>query len=226
MQRFDLFQLIHKGLRAALYHTALQLQQTNFLRAGETEAALNRVREIILLFNEQSRRQDAHILPAIEPYEPSVVATLQTEHESIAKLSQDLQTGIAQVESANSETARIEAGRELTERFTAFMTAQLRHMAEEESIGNTILWRYYRDEELRSINNRIEEATAPWIRDFFQGWMLRGINDLEAANWVNTIQRQQSEIAYRTLLQKCSSELSPERLRSIQRIRERARQTA
>ena len=226
MQRFDLFGLTHKGLRAALYHTALQLQQTNFLIAEETEAALNRVREIILLFSEQSKRQDTHILPALQPFEPSVLCTLEDEHASIRQLGNELLAGVESVEKAADENEKLLAGRVLNERFTSFTAAQLRHMANEEAIGNVILWRYYSDDELQAINEQAEASTAPWIRDFFQGWMLRGINDLEAANWVTTIQRQQSEIAYRTLLQKCAHEFSPVRFRSIQAIRERNHQPA
>ena len=226
MQRFDLFGLTHKGLRAALYHTALQIQQTNFLCAEQTEATLNRVREITLLFAEQSKRQDQHVLPALQPFEPSVLCTLQEEHTSIERLGKELQDLVDRMELAHNEADRLEAGQMLNETFTAFTAAQLRHMAHEEGIGNTILWRYYTDGELQTIHAQAEEATAPWIRDFFQGWMLRGINDLEAATWVNTIQRQQSEIAYRTLLQKCATEFSPVRLRSIQALRERNHQPA
>ena len=38
MSRFNVFNQIHKGLRAMLYDTALTLQQTHFDDAGQADA--------------------------------------------------------------------------------------------------------------------------------------------------------------------------------------------
>jgi hypothetical protein len=65
MQRYNGFNLIHKGLRALLYHTGLQLQQTDFTVEDETEAAVNRVKEAIMLFEGHAHKEDNLILPAI-----------------------------------------------------------------------------------------------------------------------------------------------------------------
>jgi hemerythrin-like domain-containing protein len=73
MERYNIFKLIHKGLRASLYQTALQLQQTDFLSEEETEAAINSVNEIVMLFEGHADKEDNYILPAIEDYEPGIV---------------------------------------------------------------------------------------------------------------------------------------------------------
>jgi len=50
MERYNSFNIIHKGLRAALYQTALQLQQTDFIEEDQAEEALGKVKEIVMLF--------------------------------------------------------------------------------------------------------------------------------------------------------------------------------
>src|SRR5689334_5651163 len=184
MERYNIFQLIHKGLRAALYHTALELQQTDFTDEQETEESLNKVREIVMLFEHHAAKEDRYVFSAINAYEPSVVASFESEHVEDNFLGQQLNASVEKLENASSLLQKIVLGGELTEAFTAFMAFNLRHMGKEEDIINKILWRYYSDDEIRNINAQILEATPPWIQEFFMKWMLRGVNDVEAVNWM------------------------------------------
>ena len=90
MERYNSFNLIHKGLRASLYQTALQLQQTDFTDEAATEDAISKVREIVMLFEGHAQKEDRFIFPAIEEYEPSVVASFEAEHVLDEKLGQEL----------------------------------------------------------------------------------------------------------------------------------------
>jgi chromosome condensin MukBEF ATPase and DNA-binding subunit MukB len=89
MERYNSFNIIHKGLRAALYQTALQLQQTDFTEDQQAEEALNKVREIVMLFEGHAHKEDNFVLPMINEYEPSVVASFNSEHEEDDKLGKE-----------------------------------------------------------------------------------------------------------------------------------------
>src|SRR5215216_4290815 len=102
MERYNSFNIIHKGLRAALYQTALQLQQTDFTEEGQAEEALNRIKEIILLFEGHAHKEDTFILPMINEYEPSVVATFNAEHEEDEKLGMELNSAVEKVADSSS----------------------------------------------------------------------------------------------------------------------------
>ncbi|MGZ5286675.1 MAG: hemerythrin domain-containing protein [Flavisolibacter sp.] len=215
MDRYNIFHLIHKGLRASLYHTSLQLQQTDFTVEDETEAALNRVKEIIMLFEGHAHKEDSFILPAIMPFEPSVAACFEDEHKKDEELGRQLNDAIVNLEKSNSPLEQLAAGRLLVEGFESFLVFNLQHMAKEEDVINKILWRYFQDQEIRLISSRISESIAPWMQDFYATWMLRGISNNEAATWLKAIEAGMPAVVFQSLLQKAEQELPEQRLRKI-----------
>jgi hypothetical protein len=215
MERYNSFNLIHKGLRAALYQTALQLQQTDFTSEEEMEEAVNKVREVVMIFDGHAHKEDTFVLPAIAAYEPSVVATFESEHVEDVQLGEQLNFSIEKVVSSNSLLEKLVSGRELTEAFVRFMVFNLNHMAKEENIINKILWRYYSDDEIKKIVAEISKNVEPWIQDIYAGWMLRGINNPEAVNWIKAIEKTAPPVVYQTLLQKTKQELPEERYTKV-----------
>jgi hemerythrin-like domain-containing protein len=215
MERYNIFQLVHKGLRAALYQTALQLQQTDFTVESETEEALNKVKEIVMLFDGHARKEDKYVFSAITEYEPSVVASFESEHEKDAQLGKELNDRAEQLSVSATILEKIVSGRQLTEAFVAFMVFNLEHMAKEEDIINKILWRYYSDDEIKKINGQIIENTPPWIREFNFTWMLRGISNPEAINWIRAIEKGMPPVVFQTILQKAEQELPVKRFRKV-----------
>lgn len=215
MERYNIFLLIHKGLRAALYQTALQLQQTDFTAAEETEETLGKVKEIVMLFDGHAHKEDRFILPVINNYEPSVVAEFEAEHIKDETLGRQLNACIDNVDKSESLLHKIVAGRELSEAFVSFTVFNLQHMAREEDILNRILWRYYSDDEIKNIGRELAKSIEPWMQDFYATWMLRGINATEAANWMRAIEKGMPEVVFQTLLAKAEKELSASNLRKV-----------
>ena len=221
MERYNSFNIIHKGLRAALYQTALQLQQSDFTDKDQTEDVLNKVREVVLLFDGHAHKEDHFILPMINEYEPSVVARFTTEHEEHEKLAIELNKAVEKVDTTTSVEKPV-AGRLLTESFVRFLVFNLEHMASEEDIINKILWRYYSDDEIKAVVSQISQSTAPWMQDFYAKWMLRGINNSEAVAWIKAIKNGSSPIEFQSILQKAEQELP---WRRFQRISQSVKQT-
>jgi hemerythrin-like domain-containing protein len=215
MERYNIFNLVHKGLRAALYQTALQLQQTDFTQEEETEEALNRVKEIVMLFDGHAHKEDQFVLPAIEAFEPSVVSKFEEEHKKDEELGLQLHLSIDKVSKAGSLGERIAFGRELTEAFVAFLVFNLQHMAKEEDIVNKLLWRYYSDEQIREINAQIVRNVEPWIMDFNFTWIVRGINNMEASGWMSAIKSSLPPVVFQTLVKKAEQELPKKRFIKI-----------
>ena len=78
--RFNIFNQVHKALRALLYDTALTLQQTHFSNADEAEAAIAKVKAVLDVFDQHAEHEDNFVLPAIQQYEPSMVDAFEQEH--------------------------------------------------------------------------------------------------------------------------------------------------
>jgi hypothetical protein len=215
MQRFNIFNQIHKGLRALLFDTSLCLQQTDFTNEVEAEEALNKVREAVLLFDEHAGKEDHFVLPAIAAFEPSVVDCFEKEHEKDMALSNALTAAVETFFLLTTDIEREAAGRELMLSFTAFTVFNLEHMAKEEDLINTLLWRYYSDEEIQKIQHQIVMATTPWLNDFYSKWMLRGINTTEAARWLQTVQATAPAVVFDTLYSKAETELPKHRFLKV-----------
>ena len=215
MERYNSFNIIHKGLRAALYQTALQLQQTDFTEEGQAEEALNRVKEIIMLFEGHDRNEEHFVLQMINEYEPSVVAAFNSEHEEDEKLGKELNNAIEKVTNSTTVLEKIVSGRELIESFVRFMVFNLNHMAKEEDIINKILWRYYSDDEIKAVVAQISKADPPWIHEFYVTWMIRGISNPEAVNWMKAIEKGVPPVVFQSLLQKAEQELPSKRFQKI-----------
>lgn len=215
MERYNSFNIIHKGLRAALYQTALQLQQTDFTEGDQSEEALNKVKEIVMLFEGHAHKEDHFVLPMINEYEPSVVAAFNGEHEEDEKLGKELNKAVEKVANSSTVIEKIVSGRELTESFVRFMVFNLNHMAKEEDIINKILWRYYSDDEIKAVVGKISKADPPWIHEFYVTWMIRGINNAEAIAWMKAIEKGVPPVVFQSLVQKAKQELPQTRFQKI-----------
>jgi len=215
MQRINIFYQVHKGLRAALYDTAISLQQTDFTIEAEAEEAFSKIKEVVLLFDEHAHKEDEFILPALVPFEPSVVDAFEQEHVTDIALSGQLNAAINDFHTLLKAEDRAAAGRKINIDFTAFLAFNLQHMAKEEDVLNKLLWRYYSDAGILHIHQSIVQSVAPWIQDFNSKWMLRGISLPEAAAWLRAVERSAPEVVYRTLFAKASQELSQQRFQKL-----------
>jgi len=215
MERYNSFNIIHKGLRAALYQTALQLQQTDFTESDQVEDAINKVREVVLLFEGHAHKEDHFVLPLINEYEPSVVATFNAEHQKDEQLGVELEAAVKKLSQSSTSQEMIVAGGELTTSFVRFMVFNLEHMAKEEDIINQILWRYYSDDEIKAVVAQISQSTPPWMHDFYAKWMLRGISNGEVISWMKMVEKAQPPVVFQTLVQKAEQELPRKRFQKI-----------
>jgi hypothetical protein len=211
MQRFNIFSLIHKGLRHLLFETATLLQQTDFSQESEAEAALDRVRETLLLFEEHARHEDAHVLPAVATYEPSVSDCFAQEHVADLQLGQELTASVETFFLATDAPSRRERGDAIRVAFNAFLVFNLQHMAKEESLLNSLLWRYYDDASLRQLNARIVQSVQPWIADLVAHWMLLGNTIADCTLWLKGVAAAAPLVVYESLLQKAEKVLPPAR---------------
>jgi hemerythrin-like domain-containing protein len=212
--RVNIFNQIHKGLRALLYETSLLLQQTDFADDHEMQAAINRVNLVADLFDDHAHHEDKYVLPALQEYEPSIVDAFTQEHAMDCKLTRGLKDSLQAVQMA-SPLVRSEMANELSKTFIQFMVFNLDHMAKEESILNKILWRYYSDEDILSIQQKIVASLTPWSAAASSKWMMRGLNNPEIVRWLQTVEESAPETGFQNLFGIAEKELPDERFTQV-----------
>jgi len=215
MNRYNIFYQVHKGLREMLYDTASRLQQTDFNQPEETSFILKQVSTVTGLFDHHAATEDSMILPAIEKYEPSVSTLFAEEHVQDHALGEKLRSIIKGVQEASSQNDKNTWGTLLRPVFIEFMVFNLEHMAKEEEVLNKLLWRYYSDEELHGITEKILAHLPPEILQQHSVWMLRSQSNSEIVAWLKQVGATAPDFIFRGLVEAAEKELPEQRWRVV-----------
>ena len=214
MMRFNTFNMMHKALRAWLYDTALNIQQTYWGDDFEAEFVLANIEAIIEQFENHANHEDNQLMPAIAEVEPEIVASFEAEHERDHILANQLLHLVNIYRAAGSEQERVIAGSAISKAFVEFMIFNLQHMAKEEVVINQALWKYYSDEEIMAINQRIAATLSAEEKAISSKWMMRGVNKNEAILWLQGIRRVAPAPVFNSMIEMAETEL-PKRHRNF-----------
>ena len=226
MQRYNGFNLIHKALRAMLYDTALTLQQTYFADNHEAEKALEKVEDVLFLFEHHAHHEDSFILPVVQQYEPALVDAFEKEHEKDLKLSNDLKNLINIYRNVNFTAELIAMGSAISKAFVEFMVFNLEHMAKEEMLLNPAMWEHYTDEQLIDINRRLVATIPANEMAIASKWMMRGINFADAIAWLAAVRSSVPAFVYESLVLLAEKEMRPELLDKLSDVLQGKRKVA
>jgi iron-sulfur cluster repair protein YtfE (RIC family) len=215
MQRYNIFKQIHKGMRALLYETALHIQHADFWDVEEGDAAVERVEEVVRLFEKHAHSEDTYGFPAIEKYEPSVADAFEQEHVKDHQLGEELISALERYKNADVIVEKAEAGKAIYSSFVKFMVFNLEHMAKEEEILNPIYWRYYTDADLMAITQQIIANISPELMARFSKWMMRGLSNAEISAWLRQVERNAPEVVFKSLFTIAERELPEKRFRLV-----------
>jgi len=213
--RYNAFHQIHKGLRALLYETGIQVQHADFWNAEETDAVIERITEVVRLFEEHADKEDAFVFPAIEKYDPAIADAFEREHVKDHLLGKQLVDAIDTCKAAPVITEKAQAAIGIQRAFEKFMAFNLEHMAREEEILNRILWRHYTDEELLAITRQIVANVPPDSMERYNRWMMRGLNNAEISKWLKIVEKNAPDPVFQSLFSVAEKELTQKRFRLV-----------
>jgi len=215
MQRYNSFNLIHKGLPAMLYDTASSIQRAYFGDTNEAAIALDKVEEALFLFENHAHHEDSFVLPAIEAHEPQVVEQFEQEHEEDLRLASRLKKLVNIYRNIFLSEERINCGSAIAKSFVEFMVFNLEHMAKEEIIINHALWKYYTDEQILALNQKLIASIPPAEFALATKWMIRGVSNFEAVNWLISVKQTAPSFVFDGLLSIAEKELPAHRYHEI-----------
>jgi hemerythrin superfamily protein len=215
MQRYNMFHQVHKGLKALLYETAIQVQHTDFWNIDEGEDIIEKINEVVILFEKHAHSEDGFIFPAVEKYEPAVADAFGQEHVKDHFLGKLLAASMDLYKNAEIITEKAEAGRQVHAAFSKFLLFNIEHMGKEEDVLNPILWRYYTDAELMKITEQIIAAIPLDYRAQYSKWMMRGLNNAEITGWLRGVEKNAPENVFQSLFVTAEKELPERRFRQV-----------
>ena len=186
MNRFNIFNQIHKGLRAMLYNMALTIQHTDFSIEEEGKATLRKLKQVLELYAEHGQHEDSIVFPSVQEAAPTAITALEAEHEKDEQLVNDLLMQIRAYKNADAaEKASI--GYAIHLAFQEFVAFNLEHMNKEERTINPLLWEQYTDDQIVGIQRNILRQVSQESNMYYTRWMLKGLNDSELSTWFQKV---------------------------------------
>lgn len=221
MNRYNIFNQIHKGLRGLLYETALAIQQTDFNNREEVKAITIQLTESIELFEKHADTEDQLVFPVLQEYEPSVLLVFEEEHDKDHALAQRIKELLFVLTHSVSGETKLQTGRNIQKAFVEFMVFNLEHMEKEETVINKLLWRYYTDEQLYGITQKIVSQIPPEMMAKYSRYMVRGLNNQEITVWLKEAKANAPEFVFSSLMTIAERELHSHRwLRVREQVKE------
>jgi hypothetical protein len=209
--RHNLFNQVHKGLRALLYETALAIQHTDFTQQQQAAFTLKKIEKVLWLFEGHANLEDRVVFPQLQSIAPDVIKDFEDQHETDHRLGQDLGDIIASYGYAQTPADRLQCGINLSQAFNEFTAFNLQHMNKEETIIMGLFWQHFTDEELLAKEREIANRVPPEKQEINQRYMFRGMNDAEINAWLQKVRRGAPEPVFNRLVELAQQELPGER---------------
>jgi hypothetical protein len=216
MQRYNIFNQLHKGLQALLYDTAIMIQQTAFCQPAEGQFTLEKLNTLLHLFSEHALLEDTYLLPVLRPFDESSIIVLEKDHQA-GRVSTSRLKGLMQgYELAVSSSDKLAISKSIIDAYRDFLVCNLKHMALEEEVLNNILWCRFSDAEIFVMEQHILSRIPQEELTVYSQWMIRGMNNHEIIAWLKTIEKTAVGPVFQVLFAMAESELSAIRWQKIQ----------
>lgn len=178
--RFDLYALVHKGLRAFLGDTLARLGRVDVDDAHDLAAALDALRELLVLWADHAAHEDRFIHPAMQARRPGSACGAAEQHVWHARGIEQLLELAARLEQAPA-ARRAPLAAQLYLEFSHFAAEGLEHLYLEETRHNPVLWEIHSDDELRLMHAAILEAVPVQLNAAYVRWIAPHVTPRERA---------------------------------------------
>lgn len=216
MERYNILNRVHKGLKAFLYDRAIQAQQTDFTNVEEAVQTLDKIGEAMYLFGQHALYVERLLFPFVVDYNPGLISSFKAQYQAHAVLAQRMRGLLIAYEHAVSDDEKHTAGHAIQKAFTGFVVAHLESMAREDGLLNSLLWRHYSDAELLTLEREIVAKLPPKDLALLSKWIVRGMNNREIIQWLRAIEQTYITSIFSTFFNSAAQELPENRWVKIQ----------
>jgi hypothetical protein len=176
--RFNLYQAVHKGLRAFMADTLVRVGRTDATDPLDRADCAEQVRILLHLCGEHLVHENRFIHTAMERRAPGSTGQAETEHIAHVAEIAGLRRVLAQAEGA-SLAQRDAYWLRLYHALSQFVADNLIHMLLEEQTHNAVLWAHHSDEELIAVHDELVASIPSEEMAVHFRWMLPSVSHAE-----------------------------------------------
>ncbi len=195
-QRLDLYEPIHKALRAEMAALLLALGALDTSDADECNSTLARTEALLHLVDQHLGHEERFVHPVLEAAAPGSTAGTEAEHAEHRAAITALRSVITALRRAPQPAAALQLYRS----FALFVAENLVHMQHEETVLNARLWAACSDAELMALHQRLLASIAPAEMGQVLQIMLPALSPLQRADMLAGMQAEAPPEAMRGVL--------------------------
>jgi len=199
-QRYNIFKKTHKGLRSMLFDAGTKIQQTDFTKSKQTNAAIAMIKQSTRSFLYHLRKEDSIIYHSVVLYAPYIVAMIEQTNLKDQALAESIDKIIDQHSEPDTKKEKIDFGHQLQAAFFEFTAAVLQHMSKEETVINEILWSNYTDRELIGMEVEMMKQATSADCTWYTGKILKELSNREILVWVASIKEHATPFMLKKLI--------------------------
>lgn len=208
-QRYDVYRNIHKGLRAALAETLIDVGRTDWNDADQAAEVTSRVSELLELIDDHLHHEDQFLHPALESIQSGSTRRLATEHQEHVRAIKRLRDHLQVLAGANG-TTRPKLAHQLYHLLAHFTAESIEHMHYEEYDQNALLWSHYDDGELCALEGELVASVPGAKMARYLHWMLPAMNSAERASLLAGMRQGAPTEMFDSALEIARARLKPE----------------
>jgi hypothetical protein len=206
--RFDIYALIHKGLRAFMCDVMITVGRADADDEKDVTAVLAKVRELADYCEGHLRHENHFVHAALEARRPGSSEHTAEEHYHHEWAISQIRSLADDVDSA-SGNARVAALSALYRYLALFVAENFTHMNIEETENNAALWATHSDEEIMNIERALISKLKPQEMAISMRWMLPAMTPQERAAKLAGTHAGAPAPAFEALLGIAHTHLSP-----------------
>jgi hypothetical protein len=154
IERVDLFSMIHKGIRGALFELAAEAARLEVSSTEAIDRLAAKVERVLGYLDEHAAHEDDHTLVAVRELDPRLAEELSDEHRALELAQADVARA-ADALALLDLAGRAAAAARLVRAINHLIAMQLLHMNREETEVNRVLWAGLDDTTLAEIRTRL-----------------------------------------------------------------------
>lgn len=199
--RFNLYQSVHKGLRAMLADLLLNVGRSDGHNAEDSARRLAQLQQVLQLCCCHLQHEEQHLHRAMEARAPGSSAERDAEHQQHQAEIDALQQQATALATLPAH-AQAAAWQLLYGRLSLFVADNFVHMLQEEQANMAVLWAHYSDAELIELHDVLVAGIAPEEMAHWFRWIVPHIAHSErVAMFAGMRQGMPPEIFAQTLAQ-------------------------
>jgi hypothetical protein len=199
-QRYNIFKRTHKGLRSMLFEAGAKIQQTDFTRSKQANAAIEAIKQSTRSFLYHLSKEDKIIYHSVVLYAPYIVAMVEQTNLKDQVLAESIDKLIDQQREQDTKKDKIAFGHQLQAVFFEFTAAVLQHMNKEETVINEILWSNYSDRQLVGMEVEMMKQATTSDCSWYTGKIMKELSNREILMWVDIIKEHASPFMLKKLI--------------------------